>query len=127
TSTNVSDHKIFCNSSRVTTSPGRSNRIARTWKGCPASLSFTPPLRSSPAHRSTSKVANRTDLEAGGTCCTEAPHLANSLTPKPLLHRLGALIYLAGRGRVGSAIRFNRLLPSGVVCVFYGEPVATWT
>src|SRR6185312_264589 len=35
--------------------------MARTWKGWPVSLSFTPALRSSPARRSTSKVPNRTN------------------------------------------------------------------
>ena len=35
TSTNVSGQRRFCNSSRVTATPGRSSRITRNWNGCP--------------------------------------------------------------------------------------------
>src|SRR5215471_9648540 len=60
-STNVSVGHSFClKSSRGTTSPGRSSSIASTSKGCPWTLIFTPPLRSSLALRSASKVAKRT-------------------------------------------------------------------
>ena len=57
TSTNVSGQRRFCNSSRVTTSPGRSSRMASTWNGCPLNFSFTPSLRSSPVRRSASECA----------------------------------------------------------------------
>src|SRR5215469_14003359 len=60
TSTKVSGHKRFCSSSRVTTSPGRSSRIASTWNGWPLNFSFTPSLRSSPVRRSASKAPKRT-------------------------------------------------------------------
>ena len=46
-------------SSRVTSSPGRSTSMPRIRSGCPSSLIFAPPLRSSRARLSNSKVSNR--------------------------------------------------------------------
>ena len=60
-STNVSaDQRRFLSSSRVTTSPADSRRAVRSRNGCSCSRTFCPSLLSSPARRSTSKVANRT-------------------------------------------------------------------
>ena len=56
-STKVSaGHTCRCSSSRVTTSPARSSRRINTWNGWAASLTRTPPFRSSPERRSIPKT-----------------------------------------------------------------------
>src|SRR6266446_7046432 len=42
-----------------TSSPARSSNKAKTWKGCPSSLTFVPLRRSSPVRKSNSKIPNR--------------------------------------------------------------------
>ena len=61
-STNVSsDHSARRSSSRVTTSPGRLTRSAKTWAGWSWRGTRWPARRSSPVARSSSKVPNRDD------------------------------------------------------------------
>ena len=48
-------HNFACNCSRVTTSPGRSSRIAKTRKGCSCTGTFRPSLWTSPEPKSISK------------------------------------------------------------------------
>ncbi len=62
-STTVSlPHTLSCRSSRVTTSPGCSNRVTSTLNGWLCSLIFRPAFQSSPLWRSTS---NRPKTEPG--------------------------------------------------------------
>src|SRR6202167_2170740 len=61
-STKVSaDQRRLRSSSRVTTSPAYSKSTARSRKGCSCSRTLLPSLRNSPARRSTSKFAKRTN------------------------------------------------------------------
>ena len=52
-------------SSRVTSSPGRFSKAARTCKGWPWRRSLTPRLRSSPARTSSSKLSKRSTRGPG--------------------------------------------------------------
>jgi hypothetical protein len=57
---------LLRSSSRVTTSPGRSTSMHRTWNGCACGFTFSPFLRNSPA----------------GLKCEEKTHLIHPIRPR---------------------------------------------